>query len=187
MKRSIKFTAYILITLFACQTAQAQTPISDATSSTFFQNCLGKRDARMTEESQGEFCACSATKMQQSMTMEEAQTMFKQTQEGRNMLNKMLVQVYAPCMNFPVQDIVEMSCREDSKVAALNLKGDPSDLCFCMGKETGKWFADKGPALLYALLQKNPNITDPITPVMESRVVKQESFKFLMACSNGKK
>jgi hypothetical protein len=184
---ALTFAIVALIALI-CPTgfsAHAQTPISNATSEAFYGNCLKRRDPRMSEESQTEFCACSATQMQQSMTMEEAQTMFQQSQEGRDMLNKMLVTVYAPCMDMPVQDIVELECRSDPKVKALNLKGNPSDLCYCMGKETGKWFAANGPYLIAALLKKDPNITDPITPIMESHVLKKESFQFLMQCANG--
>ncbi len=185
MRTYARFMICFVATLFLCQTVRAQTPIDNRTSTVFYQNCLEKRDARMTEESQAEFCACSATEMQNSMSVEEIQTMFAQSQEGRNMLNKMLVQVYAPCMNYPVQDMIEMSCRTDPKVAALKLKGDISDLCYCMGKETGKWFAENGPPLLFALLKKDPNITDPITPIMESHVVKKESYNFLMSCADG--
>lgn len=159
------------------------TPITDETSNAFFNSCVQKRDERMTEQNQTKFCACSAAKMQENMSLEETRAMFQPGQQGRLMLNKMLTEVYAPCMNFPVQDLITANCMNDPKVASFSKDNNPAPLCTCMGKETGNWFAANGPQLLARILADNPNVTDPITPVMESNVVKQQSFKFLMRCS----
>lgn len=191
----MRHAVYIAVLMSVCALAVLSaltvhanaTTISDATSEAFYNNCVAKRDPRMTEDHQKEFCACSAVKMQEKMTLEETQTMFKPGQEGRDMLNKMLIHVYAPCMRYPIQDQIQAQCMKDPKVASLSKDNDPEKLCACMGSQTGKWFAANGTKLLGRILIRDPNIQDPITPIMESNYVKENSYKFLMRCANSMK
>ena len=186
MRHSIYIIVLISVCAFAVLTALTvhaeATPISDESSEAFYHSCVAKRDPRMTEDHQKEFCACSAVKMQEQMTREETQTMFQPGEEGRAMLNKMLTYVYAPCMRYPVQDLIQAQCMKDPKVASLSEDNTPEELCACMGEETGKWFAANGTRLLGRILARSPNIQDPITPIMESNYVKKNSYQFLIRC-----
>lgn len=163
--------------------AAAQTPVSNETANAYYANCAAMRDERMSEQTQQAFCACTSARIIEAMTMEELTVMYEQSQDGRNMLNKMLTEIYAPCMNFPVQDLVYDNCMKDDKLNSLNLK-DPRmyELCGCMSMLSGEWFADKGGSLMASILEKDPNVTDPLGPIMDSKEFQSKSYEFMTRC-----
>lgn len=178
------FTVLMFFALASMPDFAAAAPITKETSRNYFNNCLQDRDPRMSETSQEEFCACTASTMEQSFTMEELQTMYTQEEESREMVNKLVLDVYLPCMSYPVRDMIEMQCLDDPKVTALELKGDRGALCDCMGKSTGEWFSSEGDTLMAALIADNPQMSDPLVPVMGSRVFQNKAYGFLMKCVN---
>ena len=174
-------------TLFVAGGALAQTKISKEMGNNYYNNCMTKSDPRLTPQSQKELCACTVVKMMEAMTVEELMVMSQESQDGRLMLNKMLTQVYAPCMEYPVYDLVEDNCIKDPKIAAVgNTTLSKKKLCGCVARKTGKWFADEGRGLMTALLEQDPNITDPISPVMESKPFNDAAFNNLRLCLQGK-
>lgn len=185
MRPLIVFTALVSFALAVIlPDIAAATPVNKETSRNYFNNCLQERDPRMSKASQEEFCACTAATMEQSFTMEELQTMHEQEQESRDMVDKLLLEVYVPCMSYPVRDMIEMQCLDDPKVTALELKGDRGTLCDCMGVSTGTWFSAEGGALMAALIADNPEMSDPLVPVMDSRAFQNKAYEFLMKCVN---
>jgi hypothetical protein len=165
----------------------AQTPISKDIANTYFKNCTQNRNEMMSEDTQVAFCSCTSVKMMEAMTLEEIQTMYEETQAGRNMLNKMLIEVYAPCISMPVQDLVGNNCLEDPKFKSLELKSPThEELCSCISKETGDWLSLRGRLLMKSILEKNPNIQDPIGPVMNSKEFQDQSYQHLTQCMSNK-
>lgn len=177
--------AFVAFLVLSAAPALAAMPVGKDMANSYYANCLDKRDERMTEDSQKAMCACTAAKMMESMTVEDMTVMSSDTPDSRLMLNKMLIEVYAPCMSFPVQDLVETQCLNDEKVATIGFRQTKKSLCHCMAEKTGQWFTTRGKYLMFELLQKNPNITDPISPVMESKSFKEESYSNLRACLKG--
>ncbi len=160
----------------------AQTPISKETANAYYNNCMLTPDKRMSKDTHMMLCSCTSVKMMETMTIEDIQVMAQQSQAGRDMLNKMLLNVYAPCMNFPVQDLVELECLQDKKIDMAGVKMDRSALCHCVAKKTGTWFSSTGTALMAKVIAKNRNITDPIGPVMDSPDFRRESYDNLISC-----
>ena len=162
--------------------AHAETPVSKETANTYFGNCMAKRDPRMTTKSQEELCACTAAKMTEVMTMEDIKRMGQQTQEGIQSFNLMMTHVYMPCIGAPVHDLLMTECLADKKIDEQQFKIDKGDLCGCIAGKTGKWMADQGPAMMEIILKKNPHITDPIQPIMDSPDFRREQMDNLLRC-----
>lgn len=175
---------FILLALLS-HPSQAQTPITKDAANAYYRNCKAQSDPRLRPETQEELCACTAVQMMEKMSVQEVQTMSHNDQSGRMALNKMLVEVYAPCINFPVQDMISEECMNDPKVDMAGLKMDKAVLCDCMGEKTGAWMASAGKALMGQILAGNPNITDPIGPVMENKAFRQQAYENMMACMSG--
>jgi hypothetical protein len=177
----------IFLLLFLMMTSQAsalaQTPVSKQTANNFFENCAKLRDERMSVDSQNAFCSCSSVKMMENMNMEELHIMYEQSERGRLVLNKMLIDVYAPCMSIPVQDLVSGNCLSDPKLQALNLK-DPSlyELCGCMSMLAGEWYQTRGRELMRELIEQDPFINDPINPIIDSKEFQNSSYEFMTRC-----
>ena len=183
LKTLLAILAIQCLCLAVSNPTAAQTPVSKATANKYYENCAALRDERMSEDTQNAFCACTSARVMDAMSMEELTTMYQDNQQGRNMLNKMLTDVYAPCMNFPVQDLVHDNCMHDENLISLNLKNPALyELCGCMSMLTGEWFTGEGRDFMADLLEKNPNITDPIGPVMESKAFKAKSYEFMTRC-----
>lgn len=173
---------FLLVSAFGT-TAQA-TPVSKEMANNYYKNCLAKRDARMSDQTQRAFCACTSAEFMKNMSVEDIKEMYGDTSRSRTMLNRMLMTVYVPCMDGPVADMVDMQCRNDKKAALLQLQGRRSDLCNCMGQRTGEWFKSSGRDIMAKVLADNPNTYDPLTPVLESKTFQNQAFQFLMQCTH---
>jgi len=181
----MKYSVFLLLFLALCFSfdAGAQTPISKQTANTFFNICVGKKDPRMSKDTMQAFCSCTAAKYFESMTLEEVKAMYGTTSDAKLMQNKLLIEVYAPCISYPVQDFVTGSCLENPQLKMLNLKNPThKELCQCISKRTGDWLSKRGRTLMQELLNKNPDITDPVTPIMNSQEFNDQSQKYLREC-----
>ncbi len=165
--------------------AVAQTPVSDEMARAYYDSCMGQRDQRMSSEAQDSLCTCTAKKMQETMSVEDIRTMGQNDQVGRDMLNKMLIDVYAPCMAEPLAEILEDQCLlgDDKKIKHMH----KANLCACMAEKTGAWFATGGRNAMAEVLAANPNINDPIGPVMDSPLFKEQTMTNITACMPAKK
>jgi|GEM_PF-795651 len=163
------------------------TDITPELTKAYYDSCMGARDQRMSRASQDFLCSCTAEKMMETMSVEDIRSMGQENQEGRNMLNRVLLDVYAPCMSAPLAEMVSNECMLEGE---MNAKGmHKIDLCHCIGEKTGAWFSGSGRDLMADVLKKNPNITDPVGPIMNSTQFKKESFANMQAClsTRGKK
>jgi hypothetical protein len=159
------------------------TPLSTEQANNFYAHCASNNDPRMSQSTQEAMCACNAVMMQRHMSVEDVQLMVSDTQESRLALNKMLLEVYAPCMNYPVNDLILGECLQNPQLDNATTSKDA--LCLCMAERTAAWFLDEGRNLMGRLIAENPNITDPISPVMESRPFKNAAMQSLTSCMGG--
>lgn len=158
------------------------TPISQEMARKYYENCKSRPDPMkvMSDQSKDNLCSCTATHLMSSMTVEDIKIMGGNDQPARNALNKMLTAVYAPCMEFPARDLVYANCIANSqlKAAASNLEG----LCGCVAGQAAQYIAANGPGIMQQELMKNPNVTDPLGPLMQSQGFTQASQTFTMQC-----
>lgn len=165
----------LCLTLSFFNTAQAQTPVNAQTAQTYTQNCEATRDPRMLNDTQEIFCQCTAMQMQKSYTMEDMQNLSKQDATGRAAVNKMLLNVYAPCMEFPVRDLIYAKCKADAYQAQ-------QGICECLSKRMAGYMTAESQKLLGGILQRNPNIIDPITEIMASPEFAQKEKRIVLDC-----
>lgn len=153
----------------------AATPISDQFTKSFYGNCLNKSDPNITSETLDIFCQCNAMHMQKYLTMEDMQEMSNpDPQRARIAANKILLDVYAPCMEFPVRDLLFNTCRK---------RGAPAAACECLSREMGKYTAKTAQQTLYDILQKQPYITDPMGPIVNSPAFKKREQSVAQECA----
>ena len=164
-----------LIVLMITFPVMGQTRMSDQGTETYFGNCMDLRDERMSEETQAIFCECTSLQMQQNISVEEIQAMRGNDQRARNVINKVMLNVYAPCMEFPVRDLIYNKCRENKFQASQNI-------CSCLSEEMGKFTATSAKASLGNVLASNPNITDPMGPILESPEFVNHEKRTALSC-----
>ena len=176
MSRCLLVFAFVLFAFAA--SSYADTPVSKDMADKYLANCLKRTDPRLTPASQQSMCSCTAEQLQKSMTVEDMQMMARNDESGRLALNKMLLDVYAPCMSDPVKDLLVGECAKNPQVSA----SQATSVCSCVAKLTGDWYATVGRDLMAQALKDNPNVTDPISPIMDSAEFKSVEMKYVQSC-----
>ncbi len=177
MKIFYGLLALVILTM-GTSPANAQTAISQKAATDYYQSCLTKTDERITPQTQDIFCKCTATYMQKSMSVQDVQAMALQNQTGRNALNKMLTNVYAPCMEFPIRDMVFQKCTKDAYQAG-------QKICSCLSTNMANYVKERAGAELPAILAANPNLTDPMEAIVSSPSYEQAEKRIVLGCIQG--
>lgn len=176
----MRFIALTMLIFCAFLTpAQAATPISVAQANAYFDACKAQPDPRFSAKTQEVFCACTASKYMETLTVEDVVAMGEQNQNGRNATNKMIIQVYAPCMQYPTRDYHYQSCISDGKVKIL---GNPQKVCGCAADHVANHLKTNGQGLFSNILRTNPNVVDPMQALYDDAQFQAFAKSKLMGC-----
>lgn len=173
----IKFIMMMTFLLIASAPSYAAgTPITNEMAEKYFANCVAnaEKDGTMSKDSQNKYCACTAMNMQQSMTQQDLTALSSHGDTARAALNKVLISVNGPCMQYPTHDLLDNKCMADVKNSAI---------CSCLSNKMGNFMKDISKRMLPALLANDPNIFDPMTPIMESPEFVQTQQKIALSCA----
>lgn len=182
MKITSTIVALVLLTILSTSAAFAQTPVSRDQAQNYYEKCRSKTDPRVHPETMDAFCSCTAKEMIKSMSVEDVEVMGSGVGQSRDKLNKMILEVYTPCMNYMVTEMVGAECMTNPDIDKFSGKINKPALCQCMGEETGLWFTQEGRALMRDVLAKTPNIDDPLGPVMETKAFKEQTYSSISTC-----
>lgn len=171
------------------QTSQIQPTdrITEKQTAQYVTNCLknSAKDQTMTEQTKQILCTCTASFMQQNLTMSDLKAMnvksttptAQESQLQRNALNKMMTKVYAPCMEFPVHDLIQKQCMTDVK---------NKTICNCVSKNMAAYTAQSAQTTLGDVLAKNPNTFDPMGAIIDSPAFQTQQKSITLQCITGK-
>ena len=155
------------------------TAISKNQANSMYLKCKQNQDPRFSTKTQDLFCACTAAKTMESLSVEDTRQMAQQNQSGRNALNKMIIQVYAPCMQYPTRDYHYNACIKNPKTKIL---GNPQSLCSCSADKIALHLRDNGQSLFQNILNTNPNIMDPMQALYDDPKFQQFAKSKLLGC-----
>ncbi len=161
--------------------AYGQTEISRGVANAYYQNCISRDDPRMSDSAQDSLCSCSAAKFMEIMSLEEAVAMNKTPGPGRVEYNKMLTQVYGPCMQAPIEDVLYQECTNDRHVKEFLLR-DTARLCRCTAMRSANVIAADGPQMVTRLLKHIPDVTDPMEHMLNDQMFRQKAYANLYEC-----
>ncbi|MAM33657.1 MAG: hypothetical protein CMH28_01125 [Micavibrio sp.] len=176
--KKISVLLFAVFLIIAAHSAQAQSRISPQVAQAYAQNCAQQENPYISAETKDIFCQCTASYMQKTMSMEDLQAMRGNDQPARNAINKMMIQVYSPCMEFPVRDLVYKKCQEDAFQAG-------QKICQCLSNNMAAYVSKRAKADLPAILQANPNITDPMEAIVTSQSYEQTEKRIALGCIQG--
>lgn len=175
MKNIVCLTALLVFFAFP-SFAKSGTPINDEMTDKYFANCVDgvKKEGTMSVEGGNKYCACTAMNMQKSMSQEDITALSGTGTPQRTALNKMLLDVNGPCMQYPVHDMLFNQCLKDVKNDAI---------CTCLATKMGDFMADISKRMMPELLEDNPNLFDPMTPILESPEFQQRQQQIALSCA----
>lgn len=160
--------------------AQAEPETIEDFAGRYNENCLKKKDPVLKGEPLRMLCACSASKLQEKMTVDEVKTMMEDTPAGLGQRNRMAVHVYAPCMEYPTRALLYHNCKANKDVLAQYKNADM--ICTCMADDMAAYIAQNGQSLLAQRLLENPNDPDPLGGLMQSAGFQQQTQNAFLAC-----
>lgn len=176
MKNTFKILGLLMFLLSYSAPIWADTPVTDEIAQRYFNNCVAgaQKEGTMTPDTQKRYCACTAMNMQKSMTQEELASLSARDGSERPALNKVLTDVNGPCMQYPVHDLIHKKCMTDLGNAGI---------CSCLSNKMAKFTARQSQKMMPQILAENPNIFDPLTPIMESQEFQQTQKQIALSCA----
>ncbi|NCO03069.1 MAG: hypothetical protein GW903_02625 [Alphaproteobacteria bacterium] len=169
-----------LLIIGAPEMGHAQTPVSSEMANQYFANCKMNKDPRFATEVQEMFCACTAVKMTEGFTVEDMQTMGQQNQAGRDATNKLIINIYAPCIQYPARAYHYSTCVQNPKTKMLGKNVD--GLCGCAADNVATHLQQNAQNLFRQILAQNPNVGDPMQALYDSPSFQQVAQSKLMSC-----
>lgn len=152
----MKYVLFALLLLTSLP-AFAQTPVSKETANAYFENCLKTASPTQEMSAQGQqmLCACTAARLTQFFTMEDWKAMGgSDPAVARPAYNKMMSNIYAPCMAEPVRERYQARC--------VKAKGaEQQQLCTCTASKLASYMQYHGTRLFSEILAEDPNVQDP--------------------------
>lgn len=182
-----RLTHIIVITILLALSASADvlaTPVSRDEANQYYQSCIRQDSAATGPENMRMLCSCAAAKIVEVLTQEELQSLSPEAAQNRPVRDKILLDVYAPCLDEMAPELFAHQCASDESLHELGDQFDVTAACGCVGERAGKWFKGKGRAIVSGLLKANPLLVDPIAPLMTEKQVRREVTGHLLGCSS---
>jgi hypothetical protein len=169
-----------LIVLLIAVPAHA-TEISNEMANQYYQNCTkGETPPNLSKQTQDTLCACTAAQMKTGFTVEDMQAMSKKDETARLTLNKMIVNVYAPCIQYPAHDYYYNVCVTNPQTASLSR--NPQQLCGCLAQKISGYLAQNSQQVFADILTRNPTIVDPMAALTSDPKFDQFAQGQLVSC-----
>lgn len=182
--RLFALLSFLLLVPFSAHAGSGSfTPVSKETANVYYQNCVSQQSAQsFSQQAQGMMCACTAARLTQFFTMEDMATMTNNQsppQAQRAAFNKMLINIYAPCMEEPTREYHYNACISNPQTSQY---GDPQTICRCMADQVATHMQVYGPRVFQDLVARNPNITDPMAELTNDPSFQTFAKSKLLAC-----
>lgn len=182
MKRLV-LIALCLIPSAAMAQGQPQTftPVPKEQANAYFAECVKKPPSeQFSIQAQQEMCACTAARMTQFFSLEDSKLMYGTDPiKARVAYNKMMTDIYAPCMEGPTREHFYNTCIADPNNAKY---GDPQKLCACLGNQMGAYMKVHGAEQYAKLLAYDPNMMDPNSALYADPSFQTFAQKQLLSC-----
>lgn len=149
-------------------------------SNAYYKNCMAQDHPILKGESLKLLCGCTAAKLPEAMTIPQLQAMATSTAEGDLQRSRMMMFVYAPCMEHPTKALILDQCMGDPKVR--NGLKHANRVCECLGDEMGKFMKERGPRVIEGALRRNVKDLDPLGSLMQSKAFDKASQAALQDC-----
>lgn len=135
------------------------------------ENCLDKKNDIIKGDDLRMLCACTASKLQEKMTVTEVETMATDTPEGQVQRNRMVTDVYAPCMEYPSRALLMSQCKsyqDKLKKTAGGQAINGEAICGCLAQNMAAYVAVNAQPILAQKLAANPTDMDPLGAFLNS-------------------
>jgi len=146
----------------------------------YFQNCLQTDHPYLKGKDLELLCGCTSAKFSEVMTPQNVQAMQHNTPEGQHQRNRVLMFVYAPCIEYPTRAMILSECL--SKPQTQHLMKNPSSTCKCLADGVAEDMAELAPQYIESSIRRNPENLDPLGLLMNSEAFEKRSIYHSRLC-----
>lgn len=183
LKRFLLFTSLCLFTWLATpygvsiSHAQNVSNIPNEMVQGFHQQCIFSRDNRISETTQNIFCKCAAHNLQQNISMETLGSLNTESDMNTLLSNiqEIVLLVYAPCLEFPVREMVFLGCQS-------NDFQKEQGICGCVADKVASFTAEEAQTILVEHIAKQDNALDPLNSLSGAQAFVQREKKASLEC-----
>lgn len=175
----MKYLFSVLAVLLLISPTAHATPVDRETANTYYENCSAQSDPRFSADTQKLFCACTAVKLMENYTIEDMQATTRQDASARDATNKMITEVYAPCIRYPAKEYHFQTCTNDPKTKLL---GNPQKICACSAEKVAEHLQENAQSMLSGILRRDPKIMDPMQALYNDKSFQRVIQSKVMGC-----
>ncbi len=166
------------------ETNQGQKAAPDAVVTNYarkyYSNCVQAKHPILEGADLQLLCSCTAAKFTEVMSASEIEEMQQPTSEGQHQRNRMLMFVYAPCIEFPTRAMIMNECM--SKTQNQYMMKNQVQTCECLADGVAKDMAELAPQYIEQAIRKNPKDLDPLALLLNSDAYEKRSIYHTRVC-----
>jgi hypothetical protein len=150
-------------------------------ASQYYKECTAKEDTVLNGQNLQAQCACTSQKIVEQMSLEEVNSLTLQTPEGEFQRNRILLQAYAPCMNYPVRAILGARCESDKNIQ--KTVPEYQKACSCMGEAMATYVSQNGASIIAKTLgQDDARASNPVSALLRDQDFQTRAQAALAEC-----
>ena len=146
----------------------------------YYQNCAAKSYALLNDEAIKSLCACLSVSLQDKLDINEINLLVQPTAEGQAMRIKMMQTVYAPCMKYPVYDLIKGECLQRESVK--KSLGNAYQVCNCTADTMSRYVDSRNQEILQTTLRQNPGSIEPLSDYLQSDYFNRMAQTYMTQC-----
>lgn len=163
-------------TTFSPQEMEAMADFSNE----YYKGCVQQPHRILSGEKLELLCACMSAGINESLSLDEMRTLVAHTPEGQTQRQAMMTDIYVPCMETPVRDLLMQGCLADENVQSRLT--NRSDVCDCMAQSLSDHVQAIAPAYIENAMQDNPDLESPLAQIFSSPSYFETAQTTLVAC-----
>ncbi|MCC6597300.1 MAG: hypothetical protein IT559_00735 [Alphaproteobacteria bacterium] len=146
----------------------------------YYANCQAQQHPLLQGKNLELLCGCTASRLPEVMSVEQVQQMQEDSEEGQYQRNRMLLFVYAPCIEYPTRALILDQCLGDPQVQA-GMKNFKT-VCSCLADEMAAFMKEHAPGTIRNALRANQKDIDPLSTLLQSSAFDAASKSKMTEC-----
>lgn len=133
----------------------------------YYGNCVKQEHPILKGEDLKLLCGCTSVKFAENMTPEQVRAMREDSAAGQQQRNRLLIFVYAPCMQTPIRALILDECMKSTPNKFM-MKDQPAT-CKCLADGVSADLQKEAPRMIEESIRTNPQAIDPLATLLNSR------------------
>ncbi len=165
--------------------ARAET-LTESQTQRFYEQCLssdiGHGKYMLTEDVKTDLCQCVRTQLETG-AITESDLGAASAGDNRftpDLKEKILANVYAPCLHTPVHDLFYQGCKSDPQISGAVM--EPEKFCSCVADQVSSFIAENGSQLIETQAGDQGAIGNPLGTLIKSQKFQDISQTALLTC-----